>query len=80
MPLPLPSPEALRAARAKLAVLRHVRDELAIIDPRTLNGREDHEYVRDAIEIHLTLLDVEILDVRRVVGSLLAELEPQARP
>jgi hypothetical protein len=75
MPLPLPSPERLRQARAKLAVLRHVRDELAIVDPRTINGKEDHEHVRDAIEIHLTLLDVEILDTRRVVGALLAELD-----
>jgi|1185.fasta_scaffold1987812_1 hypothetical protein len=82
MPLHLPPPDpafALRQARAKLTMLRHVRDELALVDPRTLNGREDADLVRDAIEVYLTLLDVEITDVRRIVTGLLAELERMAR-
>ena len=67
---------ALGTARAKLRVLRHVRDELHATDPRALaqvDAEEDD--VRHVIMIQLTLLDAEILDVRRVVGSLLAELD-----
>jgi hypothetical protein len=85
MPLPhapIEPAAALGHARAKLRVLRHVRDELQVTDPRALAQLDAEESdVRHAIEIQLTLLDVEILDVRRVVGHLLAELEGgQARP
>ena len=67
---------ALGHARAKLRVLRHVRDELHITDPRALAQLDATESdVRHVIEIQLTLLDVEILDVRRVIGALLAELD-----
>jgi ferredoxin-fold anticodon binding domain-containing protein len=79
MPLPLPPSDpaaALGHARAKLRVLRHVRDELHVTDPRALAQLDaDESDVRHVIEIQLTLLDVEILDVRRVIGSLLAELD-----
>lgn len=71
-PFPQP-PDALPRARAKLAVLRHLRDHLTATDPRILDGREAEQLVRDVIEVQLVLLDTEILDLRRLITGLLGE-------
>lgn len=70
MASPSANADALRRARARLAVLRHLRDELQITDPRTLNGREDHDVVRFAIDECLDEIDAEITAVRRDIGAL----------
>ena len=60
----------LRYARARLAMLRHVRTELEILDPRTLNGKEDHDVMRLAIDVYLTEIDDEITGARTIIGRL----------
>lgn len=67
---PTDPPGSLRYARARLAVLRHVRDELEITDPRTLNGKEDHDIIRAAICVQLVVLDDQIAAAHRAIGRL----------
>lgn len=71
MSLPLPSSLAVAHARAKLRVLCHLRDELHICDPRALAQLDaDPDDVRHVIQIQLTLLDTEIIDIERLITQL----------
>lgn len=57
----------LRYLRARLAVLRRAHDELSVIDSRTINGKEDRDDVRLALDVYLMDLDDEITRTRRAV-------------
>jgi hypothetical protein len=60
----------LRYLRARLAVLRRTRDELSVIDSRTIDGQETQDDVRLALGVYLMDLDGLIRAARRSISEL----------